>query len=76
MAKVIGLRLVGGAYNNGRYIPGWDEIALDDGTTIYNGDTSTGMTALLNLAEKKGHDTKRFRERLEIWVKTGQMPID
>ena len=75
MAQVTGLRMVGGAYHNGRYSPGWNNIELDNGQTIYIPDTNVkGMNRVLDKADQKGHDTTQYRNRLETWVKTGQMP--
>ena len=74
MAAVIGLRMVGAAYHNGRRMPGWNEITLDSGKTETVSNDSLGMDGVLDIADKRGYDTKRYRERLAAWVKTGVMP--
>ena len=74
MAAVIGLKMVGGAYRNGRYMPGWNEFTLDNGKTEHVGPDVPGMDGVLAEADKRGHDTARYRERLAVWVKTGVMP--
>jgi hypothetical protein len=74
MAAVIGWTLVGGAYRRGHYIPGWDVVKLDDGTQYNVYGNKTAVNGLLEDADKRGHDTKRMRERTAEWVKTGKMP--
>lgn len=73
MAKVIGLRLVGGAYKRGMYMRGWCNIHLDNGSSLFHGGEN-GMIKPLDHADSLGHDTKEIRERLDKWVKTGIMP--
>ena len=75
MAKVVGLTMVGGAYHNGHYCPGWDIVHLDNDTQFTVPDSAKlGMSGVLDIADQRGHDTKSYRQRLEVWVKTGTMP--
>lgn len=74
MARVIALRMVGGAYQRGMYSPGWGQAYLSDGTTLTTCERQSHFDAILEVAEQRGHDTTRMRARLEVWVKTGQMP--
>jgi hypothetical protein len=74
MAKVVGLTMVGGAYHNGRYCPGWNTVKLSDGTQFTVPDSAPGMNGVLDFADQRGHDSTRYRQRLDTWVKTGTMP--
>lgn len=70
--EVIGLRLMGGAYKNGHYIPGWNEVTLEGGKTFVVGNLSGGMNAILDYADSLGYSTTDYRGRLDNWVKTGK----
>jgi len=72
MAAVIGIKSVGGAYFRGRRMSGWNEVKLDNGTTLILPEG--GFNQALEKTIEAGHDVKRFKERLDEWVKTGKMP--
>jgi hypothetical protein len=84
--EVKNLILVGGAYQRGRYLPGWGVITLVGGEEIRipakddppseEGDPCWfgGFDGLLRWAEDEGYDTTRMRERLDEWTRTGTMP--
>jgi hypothetical protein len=74
MAKVVELQMIGGAYHNGRYYPGWGNIRLDNGKRLYVGEKeSNGWKALLDYADQQGYDIEEMRAKVENWVKTGRM---
>ncbi len=66
--SVLSISLVGGAYRNGRYCPGWSEAKLDNGTTTYLG--GEGDSAV-KAAQEQGYDTQDYEAKLDKWVKTG-----
>jgi hypothetical protein len=76
MAQVIGLSLVGGAYQRGRWTPGWTSVRLDNEEviTLPESQDLLGMLSPLDEMDRRGHDTRRMRKRLDEWVKTGRLP--
>lgn len=60
-----------GAYKSGHYMPGWNEIVLDTGKTIYLPDNG-GFASMLDKAEALGYDVTEQRQHIANWVKTGQ----
>lgn len=76
MANVVSVSTVGSAYHNGRRCPGWGTFTLDNGHTETVGESMAYIDSVLNEADKQGHNTARYRERLDLWVKTGNMPVN
>lgn len=52
-------------------MPGWNEIVLDTGKTIYLPDNG-GFASMLDKAEALGYDVTEQRQHIANWVKTGQ----
>jgi hypothetical protein len=72
MADVVSLKSVGCAYRNGRRMPGWGVISLDDGRKLYCREAENSFDAMCARAELLGHTVSRMRARLDHWVETGQ----
>lgn len=72
---VTSIKLVGGAYQRGRYSPGWANITLADGSTRFVPEkNSNGFAAVLDYADSLGLPTADYRARINRWVETGVMP--
>lgn len=75
MAVVVGVKMVGEAYHNGRRCPGFGQVRFDNGSTMYVSEANCiGLEGCLNMADNAGHDTRQFRRDLKVWVKTGRFP--
>lgn len=71
--KVVGLRMVGGAYKRGLWSPGFGQVALDTGEVKYCGELdSQGFDKMCDWADAQGYDTQEQRENLRHWVETGE----
>lgn len=72
MIEVIGIKSVGGTMYRGRKMPGWNELKLSDKNTFIAPEG--GFDSAIAMAEKKGYDVTRIRERVAEWVNTGKFP--
>jgi len=68
--------LVGGAYRNGRYCPGFAQATLDDGSTQFlGGEEVKGFDGAVEVCKARGIDTATFERKLDNWVKTGKLEL-
>jgi hypothetical protein len=68
---VIGWRMVGASYKQGRRIPGMVYLDLEGGGWLYYPE-GTPLDAALADADDRGFSTVKARKDLDEWVRTGQ----
>jgi len=73
--SVVNIKLTGDNYKGG-YHYSWSVVTLSDNNEIIvPEEIACGFNAVLKAVENKA-DITSFRNRLDVWIKTGIMPLN